>query len=77
MIFQKRLENVRAAEAVFASDANVYTYDVHNDSVLCILREKDGELFMGMFNFSDRAQTAWMQEIGSFWSLNIAFLCMS
>ena len=65
----QRLENVRATEAVFAADANVYTYDVHNDSILCILREKDGELFFGMFNFSRDAQTAWMNEDGDFTDL--------
>lgn len=65
----QRLENVHATEAVFAADANVYTYDVHNDSVLCILREKDGELFFGMFNFSRDAQTAWMNEDGNFTDL--------
>ena len=65
----QKLEKIRREEPVFGADANVYTYDVHNDSILCILREKDGELFMGMFNFSDSAQTAWMQEEGSFTEL--------
>lgn len=65
----QKLEKIRREEPVFGADANVYTYDVHNDSILCILREKDGELFMGMFNFSDSAQTAWMQEKGSFMEL--------
>ena len=65
----QKLEMIRREEPVFGADANVYTYDVHNDSILCILREKDGELFMGMFNFSDSAQTAWMQEEGSFTEL--------
>lgn len=65
----QKLEKIRREEPVFGADANVYTYDVHNDSILCILREKDGELFMGMFNFSDSAQTAWMQEEGSFTDL--------
>ena len=65
----QKLEKIRREEPVFGADANVYTYDVHNDSILCILREKDGELFMGMFNFSDSAQTAWMQEKGTFTEL--------
>ncbi|MDD7643716.1 MAG: amylosucrase [bacterium] len=62
----QKLEKIRREEPVFEADANVYTYDVHNDSILCILREKGGELFFGMFNFSGDAQTAWMQEEGSF-----------
>lgn len=65
----QKLEKIRREVPVFGADANVYTYDVHNDSILCILREKDGELFFGMFNFSDSAQTAWMQEEGSFTEL--------
>lgn len=61
-----RLENIRRREAVFESCANVYTYDVHNDAILCIMRERDGELFFGIFNFSDREETAWMSENGAF-----------
>ena len=38
----QKLEKIRREESVFDADANVYTYDVHNDSILCILREKGG-----------------------------------
>ena len=67
-IFQAldKLESIRKRESVFESLANVYTYDVHNDSILCIMREKDGETFFGIFNFSDQEETAWMQEKGTF-----------
>lgn len=61
-----RLENIRKREPVFEASANVYTYDVHNNAVLCIMREKDGEIFLGIFNFSSREETAWMQESGAF-----------
>lgn len=61
-----RLENIRKREAVFEASANVYTYDVHNDAMLCILREKEGERFFGLFNFSDREETARMWEKGDF-----------
>lgn len=64
-----KLEQIRKSEAVFEASANVYIYDVHNDSVLCIMREKAGEVFFGIFNFSDREETAWMQEEGSFTDL--------
>lgn len=60
------LENIRKREPVFEASANVYTYDVHNDAILCIMREKDGEIFFGLFNFSDREEIAWIQENGSF-----------
>lgn len=62
----KQLEHIRKREAVFEVSANVYTYDVHNDAVLCIMREKDDEVFFGIFNFSNQEETAWMQEEGIF-----------
>lgn len=65
----QKLEKIRAKENVFSSGANVYTYDVHNDAILGILREKDGDWFLGLFNFSGMGQTAWMQEEGSFTEL--------
>lgn len=70
-IFQAlaQLEHIRMRETVFEASANVYTYDVHNDSILCIMREKEGEIFLGIFNFSDREEIAWMQENGSFLDL--------
>lgn len=65
----KQLEHIRKQEAVFEAFANVYTYDVHNDAVLCIMREKDDEVFFGIFNFSNQEETAWMQEEGIFVNL--------
>lgn len=64
-----QLEHIRKSEAVFEVGANVYIYDVHNDAVLCIMREKEGEIFFGIFNFSDQEETAWMQEEGHFTDL--------
>lgn len=64
-----RLETIRREEKVFDSSANVYTYDVHDDSILCILREKDGERFFGIYNFGDWEKTAWMQEDGEYVNL--------
>lgn len=47
-IFQTldRLEKIRGQEITFDKDADVYTYDVHDDSVLCILREYKGRRFL-------------------------------
>ena len=61
-----RLEQIRRQETIFSQEAEVYTYDVHNDSILGILREYKGERFIALFNFSEREQTAWMQEEGIF-----------
>ena len=64
-----RLEQIRRQEKVFDPDAEVYTYDVKNKNILCILRECEGERFFGIFNFSDREETAWMQEDGYYRNL--------
>lgn len=64
-----RLEKIRRERNVFRSDAAVYTYDVKDDSILCILRENEEERFIGIFNFSDEARTAWMEEEGMFQNL--------
>lgn len=67
-IFQtlSRMEQIRSQESVFDKDCDVYTYDVHDDSILCILRQKGNDRFIGIFNFSDSEKTAWMQEEGTF-----------
>ena len=58
------LERIRRQEMIFEAGASVYTYDVKNDAVLGIVRIKDSEAFIGLFNFSEDAQTAHMQEKG-------------
>lgn len=70
-IFQilKKLEQIRKTEKVFSPEADVCTYDVKDDGVLCISREMDGERFFGIFNFSDHPKTVWIQETGTFVSL--------
>lgn len=64
-----RLEKIRRQEMVFDASASVYTYDVHDDGILCIMREKDKEKFFGIFNFSSSNKTAWMQEEGEYENL--------
>lgn len=64
-----RLEEIRKSEKVFDSTAEIYTYDVHNDSVLCIMRRTERETFFGIFNFSGQDETAWMKEEGEFTDL--------
>ena len=64
-----KLEKIRRQEPVFDAQADVYTYDVHEDSILCILRERNGEKFFGIFNFSSQDKTAWIQEEGVYQNL--------
>lgn len=70
-IFQTldRLEKIRRQEITFDKDADVYTYDVHDDSILCVLREHKRRRFFGIFNFSNQEKTAWMQEKGMYRNL--------
>lgn len=64
-----KLEDIRKNETVFDADADVYTYDVKDNAVLCILREKDSHRFFGIFNFSHMDKTAWMEEEGEYENL--------
>lgn len=70
-IFQglDKLEKLRKKETVFDSSASVYTYDVHDNGILCIMREHAGEKFFGIFNFSTSDRIAWMQEDGIYENL--------
>lgn len=62
----EHLESIRSQEKVFDKEADVYTYNVYEDSILCILREYEGERFIAIFNFSEHTKTAWMQEDGTY-----------
>ncbi|MBM6948428.1 alpha-amylase family protein [Mordavella massiliensis] len=57
-----RLEKIRAGEAVFGADAQVYTKDYSDDSILWIVRRSGEEELHAVFNFSDEGKTIWMPE---------------
>ncbi len=59
----RQLEQIRATRRVFRSDADVWTIDTGNPAVLCIGRYYEGEKLIGLFNFSEYAQTAQTGEI--------------
>lgn len=63
-IFQglKRLEEIRKTEKAFVSDADAWTIETWDQSVLCIGRYFDGEKIIGLFNFSKYDRTAWINE---------------
>ena len=44
----------------FSGKAAVWTYDTYNSHVLCICRQLKNEMVVGVFNFSDEPQTAWI-----------------
>ncbi len=63
-IFQglKQLEQIRKTEKVFVSNADTWTIETWDPSVLCIGRYYDGDKLIGLFNFSEYDKTAWIDE---------------
>ena len=58
----EKLEKIRRIEAVFNTDAEVYTKDYSDTSILWIVRKAEGEELHAVFNFSDEGKTIWMPE---------------
>ena len=56
------LEKIRRTEAVFNADAEVYTKDYDDTSVLWVVRRAEGEELHAVFNFSDEGRKIWMPE---------------
>ncbi|HIT06135.1 MAG TPA: alpha-amylase family protein [Candidatus Scybalocola faecipullorum] len=61
-IFEKLsdMENIRFAHDIFSGKASVKTENTYNDAILCVCRELDNAFLVGLFNFSDEPQTAWI-----------------
>ncbi len=57
-----RLEEIRKSEKVFMADADTWTIDTWDVSVLCIARHYEGEKIVGLFNFSEEERMAWINE---------------
>ena len=57
-----RVEKIRKNERVFMADADTWTIDTWDKSVLCIGRYYKGEKIIGLFNFSEYDKTAWINE---------------
>lgn len=58
----KKLETIRAQYKVFCTDANMWTIDTWDDSVLGLVREYEGEKVVCLYNFSEFDKTAWINE---------------
>lgn len=56
------LEQIRKQERVFVSNADTWTIETWDSSVLCIGRYFEGEKILGLFNFSEYDKTAWINE---------------
>ncbi len=64
-----KLEGIRRKEAVFSADAEVYTKDYSDTSILWIVRKAEGEELHAVFNFSDEDKTVWMPEVTEYTDL--------
>lgn len=64
-----KLETIRRNEAVFNTDAEVYTKDYSDQSILWIVRKAEGEELHAVFNFSDYPKTVWMPETAEYTDL--------
>ena len=62
----RKLEKLRAKHKAFLSDADVWTLNTADNSVLCVGRYQDGEKIFGIFNFSENEKTAWFDQAGGF-----------
>ena len=65
----KRLLTLRGSQNVFLNAAAVSTRETYDPSVLCLMRELDGEKLIGLFNFSSQGKTAWINEDGRYHDL--------
>ncbi|MCD8337157.1 MAG: alpha-amylase family protein [Lachnospiraceae bacterium] len=57
-----RLEEIRRTSKVFVTNADVWTVETGDDSVLGIGRCFEGEKVVGLFNFCENDKTAWISE---------------
>ena len=44
------------------SNAVFYTLETYEQSIICVVREYEGERLIGLFNFSEFDKTAWINE---------------
>ena len=64
-----RLEEIRRNHAVFSADAEVYTKDYSDISILWIVRKAEGRELHAVFNFSDEEKEIWMPEVTEYTDL--------
>lgn len=60
------LEKIRKSEKAFMSNADMWTVETYDPAVLCIGRYYDGDVVVGVFNFSEADKTAWINVEGEY-----------
>ena len=63
------LEEIRRNESVFSTDAEVFTKDYSDTSILWIVRKAEGRELYAVFNFSDEEKEIWMPEVTEYTDL--------
>lgn len=58
----RKLETIRRSEKAFVTTADTWTLDTWSKEILGIGRYYDGDKIIGLFNFSERDGTAWIDE---------------
>ena len=58
----RELEHIRKTEKAFVSNADTWTIDTWDQSVLSICRCFEGEKVIGLFNFNEADRMAWINE---------------
>lgn len=58
----QKLKEMKKREKVYDADAKFYTIPTWDDSLLCLVREKEKDKVIGLFNFSEKKKTAWIDE---------------
>ena len=61
------LELKRKSEKAFMSNADMWTIETYDPSILCIGRYYDGDKVLGLFNFSEYDKTAWINEADGYY----------
>lgn len=62
-----QLEKIRKTEKVFMTNADTWTIETWDPSLLCIGRYYGGEKIIGIFNFSEEDKIAWIDERDGFY----------
>lgn len=58
-----KLEEIRQSHKAFVSNADCWTLETGNNSILAIGRYYDGQKILGIFNFSENVQTVSLKDI--------------
>ena len=68
-----KMEKIRSSYDVFKADADMYTLPTWEKSTLAVVRETAQERFIGLYNFSENEQMAWINETDGLYTELLTF----